>query len=368
MVRFMLMHLQEGRLDGRHVLAPETVAGMHERRFGNHPAVDGLGYMFLEENRGDTRIIKHGGRLRGATSVMALFPERDLGVFVAYNTTGGPDASEALFDEFVAEYAPPGEPEPVEPEGLPARADAIAGWYRFTRVPESPMKPIFGVGGTVEVRVASDGTLVTAPTAPGVDPIRWTEVEPLVFRAVGDSPQVSRYSHLAFREEAGEITYVFFRGPTGSYRRLAGYEHPWLHLAVVVAFLVALVSAVGGWSGAAVRRRVTGRPSPPPRPRAARWLAGITAAVLVGAPVGLIAALAGGAVDLTYGLTWWFTAVLALPVVGAMGAVATLGVTALAWRDGYWGVPGRVHYTLLAVAAGAFAGLMAYWQVMWLPF
>lgn len=364
MARFMLMHLQRGRLDGQEFLSTETVQGMHQRRFSNHPAINGLGYMFLEQSRGDTRIISHGGALRGVTSVMALFPEHDLGLFVAYNTTGAKDASRSLFDAFVAEYAPPSDPEPIEPDGMPARADDIAGWYRATRVPDSPVKPIFGVAGTLEVRVEDDGTLVTAPTAPGVEPIRWVEIEPLVFRAVSDSPQVSKHTRIAFREEDGEITYAFLRGPTDSYARLTGHENPFLHLGIFIAFILTFLSATFGWTGAAIWRWVKDRPSVEGRPRRTRWLAGITGALLLSAPVGVIAWLAGSSVGLSYGIPVWVQAVLVLPVIGGVGTLATLGASAVAWRDGYWGLLGRAHYTVVAISLAAFTWLLRFWGLL----
>lgn len=368
MARFMLMHLQHGQLDGREFLSTETVRGMHERRFSNHPAINGLGYMFLEQSRGDTRIVSHGGALRGVTSVMALFPEHDLGLFVAYNTTGAKDASRPLFDSFVETYAPPGDPEPIEPRGEPARADEIAGWYRATRVPESPVKPLFGVAGTLEVRIEDDGTLVTAPTAPGVDPIRWVEIEPLVFRAVSNTPQVSKHTRMAFREEDGEITYAFLRGPTDSYARLGTSENPYLHLGLFMAFLVTFLSAIFGWTGEAIWRWVKDGPIREGWPRRARWLAGIAGALLFSAPVGLITWLAGSPVGLSYGLPVWVQAVFVLPVLGGLGAMAALGATAVAWREGYWGPLGRVHYTGVAVITTAFAWLLAYWGLWWTPF
>lgn len=368
MANFMLMHLRGGVFDGQRFLSSETVSRMHERRFANHSAVDGLGYMFLERSRGDTRIVRHGGRLRGATSVMALFPDHDIGLFVAYNSTGSPDASEELFDAFVEEYAPPGDPPTVEPDGRPTKADALTGWYRLTRVPASPVKPLFGVAGTLEVRVEDDGTLVTAPSAPGVEPIRWIEIEPLVFQAVGDSPQVSPHDRLAFREADGEITYAFFGSPTGSYRRLAGYEHPPAHLGLFALFLFAFLSAVVGWTGQTLWWRFTANPPPESRQRTARWVAGLTAGLLLSPLVGLLAWLAGGSAGVGYGMPDWLPVVLALPVVGLLGTAVTVGFAGLAWRDGYWGLGSRLHYTLLAGCCVGGVGLLAYWNLLWAPF
>ena len=43
---------------------------------------------------------------------------------------------------------------------------------------------------------------------------------------------------------------------------------------------------------------------------------------------------------------------------------AVLGV--VAWKKSYWGVAGRVHYTLVTLATLAFVWFLAYWnQLGW---
>ena len=36
----------------------------------------------------------------------------------------------------------------------------------------------------------------------------------------------------------------------------------------------------------------------------------------------------------------------------------------LAWRDGYWTFPGRVHYTLVTAVAVAFVVQLGYWEFL----
>jgi len=50
----MQLHLQRGEFDGEQYLRPKTITGMHDARFQNHPAVNGIGYGFYEMSRGDT--------------------------------------------------------------------------------------------------------------------------------------------------------------------------------------------------------------------------------------------------------------------------------------------------------------------------
>jgi hypothetical protein len=55
---------------------------------------------------------------------------------------------------------------------------------------------------------------------------------------------------------------------------------------------------------------------------------------------------------------------LGLGVLSALLTVSALVYTALAWKDGYWGVALRVYYTLVTVAAVAFIWFLNYWNLL----
>lgn len=61
MSKFMLAHLQEGRLGEGQILRPETARLMHSRLFAIDPAANAMCYGFYEESRNGRRIIGHGG-------------------------------------------------------------------------------------------------------------------------------------------------------------------------------------------------------------------------------------------------------------------------------------------------------------------
>jgi len=55
---------------------------------------------------------------------------------------------------------------------------------------------------------------------------------------------------------------------------------------------------------------------------------------------------------------------LALPLIVL---VLTLGLgwfVVKAWREGYWSVFGRVHFTLITLAAVAFVWFVNYWNLL----
>jgi hypothetical protein len=50
---------------------------------------------------------------------------------------------------------------------------------------------------------------------------------------------------------------------------------------------------------------------------------------------------------------------LAIPLTGAM-----IFFTVMAWRQRFWKRRGRVHYTLITLAAGAYIPFLHYWNLL----
>lgn len=357
MATFMLAHLRGGRAGPERVLGPETVRAMHDRRFSNHPAVNGMGYGFYEMSRKGVRIVGHGGDTSLFHSLLALLPEHDVGVFVSYNSPGGVDAREELLDAFLEEFVPT-EERPIERTGSPSRPDDVEGWYRTTRIPETTVEKLAGGSSVVSVEVAADGTLVT--TLGGSETKRWVEVEPLVFRELdGDDT-------LAFREDgAGRITHLFFGSvPVSGFERLAQRETPPVQVGVFAVSALLLLSGTVGWSATGLYHRIQGRPPGDERPRIARWSAGTAGACFLAFVLGVVGLVVTDPLSLVYGIPSALRLLLVLPIVGAIATLGALALAVQSWRAGYWGPLKRVHYTLVVLAALAFCWLLYYWNLL----
>ena len=53
---------------------------------------------------------------------------------------------------------------------------------------------------------------------------------------------------------------------------------------------------------------------------------------------------------------------IAILIVGAVLTVGARTYTVLVWKKGYWGVAFRSYYTLVTIAAVAFAWFLNYWN------
>ena len=65
-----------------------------------------------------------------------------------------------------------------------------------------------------------------------------------------------------------------------------------------------------------------------------------------------------------YGISMIYKIVLGLGVLSAVLTVGALVYTVLAWKNSYWGIAGRVYYTLVTVAAVAFVWFLNYWNLL----
>jgi hypothetical protein len=221
--------------------------------------------------------------------------------------------------------------------------------------------------GMLSVSATQDGALLTKPTIGG-DPQRWVEVEPLVFREVDGQGHMGQ-ENMVFREdEQGRVTNLFFgRRPTAAYIRLIWFETPAFHgglLAVcVVLFLSAIVvRPVGALLGC--RKREAGAPRPS-LSRLARWLAGGASALSILYLIGYALVLSNPhPVELLYGDPPLLHAVGALSLLIVVLVAGALALTVPAWIRRYWGVAGRVHYTLVALAGLAFVWFLYYWNLL----
>ena len=362
MAHFMIAHLHNGRYDDARILLEETANEMHRRQFGHDPRVNGLGYGFSQDDRGDQRIIGWGGDTDLFHSGLTLLPEKDVGLFVSYNSASGEEAPVQLLDVFLDRYYPvPDSPARKLSATSQERVGRFTGTYGSTRAAQTTPEKVVALRGMLSVSATQDGALLTKP-AIGGDPQRWVELEPLVFREVDGQEKI------VFREDKqGHVTNLFFdRRPTAAYIRLAWYETPAFHGGLLAVCVVIFLSAIVLWPvGALLGRRK--REAGAPRlslSRLARWLAGGASALSILYLIGYALVLSNpNPVELLYGdpLLLHVVGTLSLLIVVLVAGASTLTVPV--WIRRYWSVAGRVHFTLVVLAGLAFVWVLYYWNL-----
>lgn len=89
--RWLRLNLNRGRIDGRQVLAPETIEAMHKYQSRTEPSgqircMDGFGLGWQRGTyRGETPLLSHGGGYIGTAAYMCLLPEQNAGLAILAN-------------------------------------------------------------------------------------------------------------------------------------------------------------------------------------------------------------------------------------------------------------------------------------------
>jgi len=357
MARFMIALLQHGRYAEAGILKEATARQMQRRLFTHDERLMGYTYGFVDQTKNGQRIIAHSGESTFFMSLLWLLPDQNVGLFVSTNSPGGETLRNLLVEAFMDRYYPL-ELQPVHPAGdFARRATRFTGSYQSLRHSYTTWEKIIGLFVPnrlpMSISAADDGTLIAK--SPEVQ--RFVETKPLVFRAVdGDAL-------LIFREDAqGNIKYAFM--DTRAFEKQAWYELPLFHYVLfttcILLFLSVIIAALVNFF---VNGRRTDRPPQPRLARVARWVLGgsavfglaFVALFLIATPNN--ASVLTGEAPLLNSLGF-FSIPLAVLAVGAVF------FTMLAWKNQYWRLAGRMHYTLGTLAAVGFVWFLSYWNLL----
>ena len=365
--RFMIAHLQGGRygddnITEARILKESTARQMHSTLYTDDPRLLGTAYGFFDFSDNGQRTIGHSGEAEPINSLLLLLPDQKLGVFVTYNSMGGGELTNqhlgfqrAFFDH----YYPAPAVEPIEaPEDFAGRAGRFAGSYRITRNAYTTLEKFIGFfgAGTVEISDPGDGTLLLA-TPWG----EWyfVEVEPLYFRQV-DAP-----FGMAFREDGrGNITYMNTDfTPMHGFEKLNWYETSVFNIALLLGCVLLFLSMIL----VALIRVVRDRRLSDDR-RSASRSAVMAYWIVLGICVLNLLFVAGtylwGDARPIFGVSTIYQIVLGVGVLSASLTIGALIYTALAWKNGYWGIAARAYYSMVTVAAVVFVWFLNYWNLL----
>lgn len=358
MARFMIAHLQDGSYGDNEILGAETAREMHEQQFTNHPKLPGTCYGFYEYYGNNLRAIFHDGDLSGFSSRLFLIPDRGLGLFVCNNGNCS-GIRMALTTALLNRYYP-GEDQaasPQPPVDFENRAELFVGGYRSVAQDINSLDKLRTVSDLYHI-AADDGGLIWTETES-----RWVEVEPLLFRYVeGKTPR------MAFRQNSkGAITHMFLdlQQMPLAFERVAWYDMPTFTWGTLCFFCFVFLSSFVIWlimhRIRGKRKDVTGGKQ---SPRLSRLLAISTVALNSFFILSFALFMFLFVDELQYGVPFALAALFVIPIATTVLTVALLLFTALAWRQGYWSLFERLHYSLIALTCAALVIWSYHWNLL----
>jgi CubicO group peptidase (beta-lactamase class C family) len=365
MARFMLAHLNEGHYGEAIILKPATAQLMHTRHFAHDPRLNGWAHGFYEMDRNGQHLIGHGGDTAFFHSLLMLFPEHDLGVFLSTNSSGGAIGVSAFQRAFVDHYYPKDLAMITPPADFAQRAGRFNGSYRMSRMSYTTPEKLAAL---VAIDIHADREGLTVGTL--FNRQRYIEVEPLVFRQV-DSDEM-----LIFREDRhGNITHAFFgSAPEIALEKNRWFETPAFNLGLLGVCITLFLSYICAAPIAFfVQRKRADRKPPTMLGRAAQLVAGLEAVLSLFLLIGVFLSVldyAGvllGNIPVTGimsgNLPLWGL-VTAASIIIALLAGGLIVFTALAWIRRLWDFSGRIHYTMVTLSAIAFVWFMYFWNIL----
>ncbi|MBC7991451.1 MAG: beta-lactamase family protein, partial [Luteimonas sp.] len=162
MARFMITHLEQGELDGKRILQPDTIRTMHDSPLTLLPPLNRMQLGFFETNINDREVIAHLGDTQDFHTSLHLFLAERTGLYVSFNSAGKEGASgslrTALFEDFADRYFPGKAPASRIPAKQAAEhARMLSGTWSSTRRSDTTFFNLFELLGQLKVGVGPKG-------------------------------------------------------------------------------------------------------------------------------------------------------------------------------------------------------------------
>ncbi len=353
MAQFMMAHLNNGTLGNTQILMPETAKLMHSVLFQPDDRLGGMAHGFYETYVNGHRLIGHGGDTFQFHTDMMIDKDEGLGIFVSYQTMTGTKGRTEFINTFYDQYYPKAMEEITPPADFNERAGKYAGTYTFWRRNFSTLEKAMGLaGGGMSVALSGENTLIFSGFA---EPRQFVEIGNNLFR------QVDGKMKIAFGEdENGAIRDLYIDGlPFMGLSREPAFESSFFKMLLPLVSLLLFLTVWTGW----LYRRKEYKTMRAPERTAIR-LSMATSAMNVVFVILLAGIMATYQLEIYETIPTILKLSLILPIVIVLTTIGTAYFAVKAWRDGFWRLGRRIHYSLVTAAAVFMAIFYNYWNMI----
>lgn len=350
MARYMITHLQHGTNGNITILDSAFSAAMQNVAFRVSPYVSGIGLGIYElVNWNGIRTIGHGGDTFWFHSLMALIPEKKLGLFISFNSQTGDYAQ--VFGLFLNHFYPLTHSAP-ERKLTPAQAERFTGTYRFNRFPHSDMTRISSIMSLARVSYDTSGCLLTAQAG---EVQQWMPVNDSTFiKENGEE-------YLVFgKQEKDRYTRAYF-GNLGvmPLERVPFIDSGTWNILILVIWMLVCILTFIYWPAAYCIRRNYGLKTGErkPIPAGTKWLGWLASLLVLVFFIGLAAALSKPW-EIMYGVPQVIKILLIIPFILFVLLIALMVQVYRLIRRKAYGLSGMIHLYALA-----FALMLLLWQL-----
>ena len=350
MAHWLQTILNDGSLDGRRLVRPESIDRLLTSQLTHHPALPGRTLAFKEGSHFSPPELYLAARGGGFSSVLLLLPHRQVGLFAAFN-------SELDFWNLVypiLDTFEPRRPDRIATDSVSAlsNADQLTGYWQDAAVSQATAEKLLSLIRQGHLDGLYDGS------------IRWRSQR---YEPVGPNE---------FQEQGGELLLCLIESSPPA--RFAATEERVLEK---LAWYGSRPIQAGLWIFFATAFLIAGWPRPPLPPRessltpsdtfsprwpmtVARFAATVHFLFIVALAIILAGALRWQRPELLYETPPVVLAVLVLPMLGGaltLGAIVGVG---FAWRSPHWTRRQLLVLAVLTLTLTLFLPFLRYWNLL----
>lgn len=354
MANYMIANLQWGSWGDAQLLQTETAQSMQTQQFSAAPGLNGIGFGFYEMNRNGERILGHLGTTSYFHTLMLLFPDRQLGIFISFNSAegGGVLRSGGRFlDDFLNHFFPQTFMAVVPSADFAQRAAEYTGTYFWNnRFGQTTIEKLLSLFEAVTISSTDDNRLRVESGSSGRT---FTEIEHDRFvRSDG-------YDALVFhRDETGQVVRASLNSrAVFALERRSWYETQAVTIVVlivtgIVFFAGIIINSFLLWNGSAASRIVM----------IGHWsgllMPLVNLAFVIALAVLLPGLIKGASSEMALRL------ILMLPMIGVALTLVLASVTTMEWIHNTGSLLMRFQQTALFIAGGVFAAMLYIWNLL----
>lgn len=354
MARFMMAHLQLGSYQGVSILDSATAEMMQSVAFRHHKSVNPMRYGFMDMSQNGIEIIGHGGDTFWFHTLFAFMPDKQIGLFLSFNSDKGGEVRSDVLEEWMDYYFP----EKLEdPEFSMPKEELMRfeGTYRANRYPHKRFTKIASLMGHTNVSATEDGRLKVKNSEVSY----YIPLDTLVFRNEKNS------NTLVFKaNEVGTITHAFLDlAPIVAFEKIKPAESTGFHQTLFALELIVFLMTFIYWPLVYFIRKEYKQPLYRHlsfKVKLSGWVATFFFLIFLL----LLTALTSDGNEIVFGVTPMMKIVFVFPLLGIAAALFVAYYTYKVWKTSEYNWSGKIHYSVLLLAIAALIWQLNYWNLL----
>jgi CubicO group peptidase (beta-lactamase class C family) len=241
-----MAHLMMALMDGscfeeQCIMEAETLEKMKTPVLYHAEDVNPALHGFMDISMNGIRILGHSGDTFWFHSLLAIFPEHDLGLFLTFNSEGGGGTYFDILEQFTNRFFPDTRPlfTPVELEE--GYLERFTGQYKFNRHSHNDISKMISIFSLTTVSINGGKLRLDMPAMFGEPATHWIPIDSTRFRSENSNKII------AFEQrDDGRIEHMYFGGlAILALDKLDGFWSPSLHTGIsLLTILISLFMLV----------------------------------------------------------------------------------------------------------------------------